>query len=679
MKSTNLYTCLVLSSALSLNLVHATEQTELDLLSSKQETKKEIKKEAQKETQIETITVLGVSNAENANLGGIELNQLPLNAHVVGQIELERLRFVDPNELLDRIPGETQVRNLRIPDGGKSYTLAYVDGVPIESPYGGATQRLDRVNTSEIQRVEVIKGPTSALFANNVFGGVVNVVTQDISEETQAGVSAEFGNFNRERFDVNYSAKAGNLGYAFNVNTRRLDGLREGTQNDRDVGSLKLVYDFNENTRLTTRLERFEEVTELRGDLTSDQINQDPTQAGTLDSAEDLIQDTVSFALRHTLSSGELNAVLLNRVQDTIGLSRFSGPQDSTDDAINLITSYKHNLNNGSLLIGYDRYDGEVDTKSFGRTDIELLGDFTESRENLEIDAIYTQYQTSLTKNLRLIAGLRHEEIDLSSDINGGLQADFSSTAPKLGLTYELSERSQIWFSASEGLYAPDLDDLFDEDEGNPNLNPEESLNIEFGFRGSWNNWAYDASIYHNEIENYLVTQEFVNNNGNEFELTTNAGQITVKGIEAVVEYSPSEANWRAGLTYTLSENRFDSFVQSVAGADDDFSGNELRRTPRHHLNARLAWEPISNLIAELEGDFYSSYFSDDANSSQGRFQRDERINLRLTYDIGRWSIWLSALNITDTLEDRGTFSRGRLAFRTVDGRTYYAGLSYRL
>jgi len=190
MKSISLYTCLAFSSALSLNLANAAELTEIALLGSKNVT--------QQETQIETITVLGASNAENANLGGIALKQLPLNAHVVGQIELERLRFVDPNELLDRIPGETQVRNLRIPDGGKSYTLAYVDGVPIESPYGGATQRLDRVNTSEIQRVEVIKGPTSALFANNAFGGVVNVVTRDISEETQAGVSAEFGNFNRE-------------------------------------------------------------------------------------------------------------------------------------------------------------------------------------------------------------------------------------------------------------------------------------------------------------------------------------------------------------------------------------------------------------------------------------------------------------------------------------------------
>ena len=631
------------------------------------------------ESQLETITVLGDSNAENATLGGIELNQLPLNAHVVGQIEIERLRFVDPNELLDRIPGETQVRNLRIPDGGKSYTLAYVDGVPIESPYGGATQRLDRVNTSDIQRVEVIKGPTSALFANNVFGGVVNVVTKDIPEQTQAGVSTEFGNFNRERFGVDYSSTVGDLGYSLNVNTRRLDGLREGTQNDRDVGSLKLVYDFNENTRLTTRLERFEEVTELRGDLTAEEISLDPTQAGTLSSAEDLAQDTVSLALGHTLPSGELNVVLLNRVQDAIGLSRFSGPQDSNDDAINFISNYRHDLSNGSLTFGYDRYDGDLVTKSFDRDDLELVGDFSESQESLGIDAFYAQYQVGLAQDLALIVGLRHEEIELSSDVNGGQQADFSSSAPKLGLTYQLDDDTQVWASVSEGLYAPALDDLFDEDTGNPNLNAEESQNIELGVRGSWRDWAYDASVYTNTIDNYLVTQEFVDDDGNDFELTTNAGQITVRGVEAVIEYAPQKANWRAGLTYTLSDNRYDSFVQSVAGADDDYSGNELRRTPRHHVNARIAWEPFANFIAELEGDFYSTYFSDDANSIEGRFQRDERINLRLTYDIDNWSVWVSALNITDTLEDRGTYSRGELAFRTVDGLSYYAGVSYRL
>ena len=66
---------------------------------------------AENKTQIETITVLGKSAIDNASLGGINLKDLPLNAHVVSQTEIERIRFVDPDELLDRIPGETQVRN----------------------------------------------------------------------------------------------------------------------------------------------------------------------------------------------------------------------------------------------------------------------------------------------------------------------------------------------------------------------------------------------------------------------------------------------------------------------------------------------------------------------------------------------------------------------------------------
>ena len=629
------------------------------------------------ETKIETITVLGAPLTENATLGGINLKDLPLNAHVVGQTEIERIRFVDPDELLDRIPGETQVRNLRVPDGGKSYTVAFVDGVPIENPYEGATQRLDRVNTFDIQRVEVIKGQTSALYPNNVFGGVVNVVTRDIPKETQASISAEAGNFNRERFGFNLGSSIGKLGYSLNVNNRRLDGLRDGAQNDRDAASLKLVYDLSDNTRITTRLERFEEVTEFRGDLTAEQIREDATQAGSLSSATDLEQDTFSVAIKHSLRSGEVNFVALNRIKDTIGLSRFRGPEDEEDDALNLKASYRHDVNNGSFTIGIDTYRGDISTLAFDRSDVDLSGPFTEFENTFDIDAYFAQYQTKLTKDLTLTAGVRYEEISLSSDIGDNQQAQFDDASPKIGLNYRVSETTQIWASISDGFYAPDLDDLFDEDNGNPNLNPEEAQNIEFGIRGSWGNWAYDTSFYHNEIENYLVTQELIDTNGNEFELTTNAGQVTVKGIESVIEYSPADANWRLGITHTYADNKYDSFIQSTPGADDDFSGNELGRSPDHHVNVRVAWEPIANFTTELEGDFYSSYFSDDANSAAGEFTRDERINLRLTYEQEHWRVWLNVLNITDTLEDRATFSRNTLTFRTIDGRSYYAGIAY--
>ncbi|GAA6136825.1 TonB-dependent receptor [Arenicella sp. 4NH20-0111] len=629
------------------------------------------------EALIETITVLGASNAKNAKLGGINLKELPLNAHVVGQIEIERIRFVDPDELLDRIPGETQVRNLRIPNGGKSYTLAFVDGVPIESPYSGATQRLDRVNTADIQRVEVIKGPASALFPNNVFGGVVNVVTQDVPKQSSGSISAESGNFGRRRLGVDYGNTVGDFGYSLNLNSRKLDGLREESQNDRDAASVKLVYDLNDRTRLTSRAERFEEVTQVRGNLSAEQIATDPRQAGSLSSATDLIQDTASITVRHQLDQGEINGVLLRRTKDTIGLSRFRGPQDSNDDATNANLSYRHDLSNGSLIFGIDTYRGDVDTKQFDRADVDLAGDFNRFSTQLAIDAYYGQYKLDVTDRFTVIAGVRHEEIHLASDLEGGQQAEFDSTAPKLGLTYAVSDTNQVWLSVSEGFYTPDLDDLYDPENGNPNLKPEEAKNIELGIRGNIGNWAYDTSIYRNRISNYLVTQELFNTSGDEFELTTNAGQVTVQGVESVLEYAPSEANWRIGVTHTYAKNKFDSFVQSTPGAADDYSGNELARSPEHHLNARLAWEPLSNFTAELEGDFYSTYYSDDANSDAGKFKRDERLNLRLSYAKDQWRFWLNVLNLSDTLEDRSSFSRGNLTFRTVDGRNYYAGVSY--
>jgi outer membrane receptor protein involved in Fe transport len=468
------------------------------------------------------------------------------------------------------------------------------------------------------------------------------------------------------------------LSYSLDVNSRRLGGLRIGSQNDRDAGSLKAAYEFGDHTRVTVRLEQLQETIETRGDLSEEQINTDRRQAGSLNSATDLKQDSASLSIRHSLATGELNAVIVQRDKSTIGLSRFRGPQDESDDAININANYRHDLEKGSLIIGIDTYRGDVNTKAFGRRDTQLQGPFRKFNTQLDINAYFAQTQLELLNKLTLTAGLRYEDIVLSSDTEGEQQAKFSDLAPKLGLNYKLSDNNQIWASVSDGFYAPGLDDLFDADNGNPALSPEDAQNIEFGIRGTWSNWAYDTSAYQNKIQNYLVTQEFINADGDEFELTTNSGQVTVTGLESVIEYAPDNAKWRMGFTHTYANNKFDSFVQSTPDAADDFSGNQLGRSPKHHLNARLAWEPITNITAELEGDFYSSYFSDDANSAAGKFSRDERLNLRMTYQKDRWRVWLNVLNFSDTLEDRATFRRGSLRFRTIDGRSYYAGMSYK-
>ena len=628
---------------------------------------------------IESITVLGRAATENAELGGINLKALPINTYVIGRAEIDRLRFVDPDELLDRIPGESQVRNLRIPDGGKSYTIPMLDGMPIESPYEGATQRIDRINTFDIERVEVFKGPASALHPNNAFGGVINVVSRDAPLTSETQLSIEAGDFKRLRAGLSTGGRVDDLGYFFDINTHSLDGIRDGAVNDRDQISGKLIYQLSDATRLATRLEYFDEFRVVRGDLSAQELEINPTQAGGLNSSEDLSQSMLSIKLEHILISGKLDLDLVRREKDTVGESRFRGPQDENDLGYSAKIMYLHDIDNGSFIVGYDGYRGEQDVNQYARGDSELTGQFDAYINNLDIDAYFTQYQLSPNDNLMLTAGLRYENIVLSSTSYADT-AEFSDLAPKLGLTYQLNSDHMIWIGVSEGFYAPDLDDLFDIEEGNQDLKPEQAQNIELGFRGQIGDWQYDTSIYHNDISNYLVTQEFVRTVAGleeEFEQTTNAGQVSIQGIESVVEYAPKNTDWRLGLTHTFTRNKYDSFIQSVAGASDDLSGKILRRSPDHHLNARIAWSPVDKLTLELEGDFYSAYYADNENSEESEFTRGERINLRADYQLDDWRIWIHALNLTDTIEDRATFSRNVMRFRTIDGRTYYAGASF--
>lgn len=637
--------------------------------------------QAKENDKIESITVLGQSAVENSQHGGVDVKQLPINVHVVNMDEIERLRFVDPNELLDRIPGETQVRNLRIPNGSKGYTIVMVDGVPIENPYEGATSRLSRLNTSDIERVEIFKGPSSALYGNNAFGGMVNVVTRSAPSEPEHQLHVETGSFNRTRLGFNSGGTIGEVGYFFDANTRRLDGLRDESKDDRDQISTKLSYDITDNTAILARLEFLDEFVVARGDLTEEQIAEDKTQAGSLSSSEDLQQTFGLIQVTHEFDSGILNASVANRLKKTEGNSRFGGPEISRDRGINSKIDYTHNLTSGHFVIGSEFYNGSELVKSFDRDDLELAGEFTTQLNEFDDFALFYQHHWQINDKLSIDAGARYERISLvATDYQEDTRqsADFDDISPKLGITYQWSDTHRVWLGVSQGFYAPDLDDMFStqEDASNPDLKAEKANNIELGFRGSWGDLSYDTSIYHNEITNYLVEQDFIRDDGSEFQRTTNAGQVTISGIESVIEYKPFD-DWRFSLTHTYTDNTYDRFVQSTVGADDDLTGKILRRSPGHHYNARIAWVPIDALTVELEGDFYSSYFADDANSPEAKFKRDERLNLRISYDYDEWRFWLNGLNLTDTLEDRATFSRGVMSFRTIDGRTVYAGLSY--
>ena len=660
------------------------------------------------ENRLEHLTVIGVKATRGAELGGALLTEIPVSAFVVNREEIERIRFVDPDDFLDRIPGETQVRNLRIPDGGKPYTIPLVDGLPLDNPYSGATSDINRVNSYDIERIEILKGPASALYGNNAFGGVVNVVTRDAPDDIESRAFVEGGDFGHRRAGINSGGSfTEKLGYFFDANLLRSDGIRDNFEgeslngvpdaerNERDSISGKLQFRPSAITDLSVRYEYLKSDEVTATDIPQSSFDVDQTlilAAGSGDpdvSFEERTTHALYFKGEHEYETGVLNFGAVVRDSETEGDGRFSDPEIEDFFSTTFKLWYRHDFHDHNITFGGEQFDGDTETEVFDDVSFSSATGFQNT--DLRISALFAQSVLSLSSAVDLTLGLRYEEIVTSSNFVGldegdGIEgrATFDDLSPKLGLTYQFNSDNLFWLGVSEGFLAPAPDDLYDPEEGDATLAPEEATNIEFGLRGRVGRFAYNSSVYHTEIENFLFTQEIevLNDAGvaEERERTSNAAQITVRGVESVLEFEFSP-RWRAGLTHTYAKNEFDSFVQSTPGAPDDFSGNELSRSPEHHLNVRIAWLPIDGLIIELENDFNTSYYTNDDNGSDplGKFRRDERVDLRVNYAVDNWEFWFDALNLTDTVEDRVSFSgrRGERSFRLIDGRTAQLGMSY--
>lgn len=280
-----------------------------------------------------------------------------------------------------------------------------------------------------------------------------------------------------------------------------------------------------------------------------------------------------------------------------------------------------------------------------------------------------------------MTAGFRYESIRLDSDdrlSNQNFDTQFSDIKPKAGVLFDLADNHHMWFGYSEGFLAPDIDELFVSNrttQANPGLEPEDATNYEVGFRGTLfeDRLAYETAFYYLNISQFIVSSENPDLNGPEF-LLTNAGKVNLRGVETVIEYLPFDF-LKLGITHTYARNQFIAFNN----AGTDLSGDRLQRSPEHHVNARVGVLPLPGLEIEVEVDFYDGYETNDNNAidPRGTFTRGERLNLRTTYQTGPFEVWLHALNITDTLEDRVGFSTRRNSrnIRTVDGFQIYGGV----
>ena len=611
---------------------------------------------------------------------GIFTDFTPVSGTVISAEELETVKFVDPRrELLWRVPGMTLIRNIRIPDGSKSYTDKRVDGMRVNTYSTGNFNALDETSPSDIERVEVITGPGSVLNSSNAFGGTINVITRDPPRQLQRRFSQEVGAFDLYRTDYSQGGSfRDDLGYFFNLNYMDNKGWRSNASASEQKGAAsgKLVFRPDALSKLTFRLEYLNDISRAPGSISEQQFQADWRQPlATQYSKSDTTYVTPSLQYKRRIGErGEVNVAFLNRHTEVTSYSATSSAasgmsiseSDTQENSLQSVYRQDFDFAASSLYVGLDATWMDADARKFKNATsyedalkgIFALGSLSTATLGTERHlSPFVHIEFSPIKPLRLSVGVRRDNFELETDNklgdSGDGSKDFSKIVGKAGATFELNDSALLWARAAQGFLAPGISDLLGSG-GQPNtttyvpmnmdLQPIESMTYEIGIRGQLlsKRLRFDTAYFDTDLTNMIVRENCDTAIETCYQKNVNAGKANLHGLETSLLYDA--ADWLdVGAAHTWSVVEYRDYKTPTY----DYSGNTWKGAPAHHLNFRIGLRPIPGLRAEIERDHISSYYRNNENVG-GTYQRPDLYNLRVSYQTGAWNVWLHVLNLFD-------------------------------
>ena len=485
------------------------------------------------------------------------------------------------------IDGEGPFRGLPVIRGFSSNrVLILVDGQRLNNAresttFAGIQPGL--VNLSEVERIEVLRGPASVQYGSDAIGGVVNIITRapDLGAaefEVNGDVSYGYGTAADSQQASAYVSGSGQ-GFAFDVGASYQDAsdytAADGAHDDSRYVDYTLEDDTVPNSGMTQ--------TALNGNLRFLTGEQGVFRVN----LEAVRTDDVGFPGFDPETSG-IDISFPNFDRDKLGLAWNSGPVWGLND-VSLSTYYQkvdkesiRNLNFGPTFYLNNYTRSQIDSVGFNAQSIADAGrhrltfglDFYQDRiedetlaespfgSNTEV-AVPKSHQTGLGGYLqdkirvgeRLIvhAGLRGDTFAFKSEddpdyIGEPFDVTDSDISGNVGVNYAVTPHVDLTALVARGFRAPNLQErsfvgLASTGDTyilqNPNLSSEVSLNYEGGFKVRYDRYFGGFTVFYNDVSDF-ITLEFLGTSPDPpyFELAqfANIDQATIWGIEFDLE-----------------------------------------------------------------------------------------------------------------------------------------------
>ncbi|HVC30023.1 MAG TPA: TonB-dependent receptor, partial [Steroidobacteraceae bacterium] len=560
------------------------------------------------------------------------------------------------------------------------------DGIPQTGPDGQG--QVSQFNLDSAQRIEVLRGPFSALYGNSS-GGVIQIFTADGKAPGEVRTDVGYGSFDTFRAGVDASDAAGPLAYNVDFTHFSFGGYRPHQSARSESFNGKVDYTFSPRSKLTfiANVLSRPDANDPQG-LTAAELAANPDQTG---------QAALLFNTRKSLQQQAGGLVLhlgLTRRQSIRVMGYFGhrsvlqflsipvGPQKaptSSGGVIDLdrqfggtdarwtwqgplagrplswVAGVSYDTQN-ELRRGYDNFIGGT---------LGVLGAQRRNENDIarNIDE-YTQGSWEFLPRWTLTLGIRHSEVRFlsedhfitatSGNDSGGVT--YTASSPVAGLLFAARPWLHLYASYGQGFQTPIAAELAYRPDGAPGLNfglrPARSVNSEIGakFRMSRRLRAGIAAfdtLTRNEI--VLAT------NAGGRSTYQNAGRTRRSGAEASLDYSFARS-WRAQLAYTYVDAVYIDAYTTCTGTPCRIpnqpiaSGNRLPGVPHNDGYARIEWGRPLGWRASLMGQYISAIAVNDANTEFAAAYPVLNAAGGYTRDVGttRLSVFLRLNNILD-------------------------------
>ena len=497
--------------------------------------------------------------------------QTPASVTIIDSNEIERLDEPLVADLLRLTPSAAvtsvgpagSLTEVRIRGAEANHTLLFVDGIKINDPASGDQPRFELLNADLASRIEVVRGPQSALWGSDAIGGVIAI--NGLDDHAGYGASAEAGSFGFRRASASGSVATGALNLSGALGWQRATGIDSfgAPGGDRDgyhnlSGRARATFSVAPSVRLGATL------LALTGESEFDGF--DPVtfaHTDTLDSSRNrLTAGRVWADLGEESSawSGRLSASLLGSSNRNLlaedPVNRTSGTRRTVDAQVERAFS-AGGITQRIILAA----EGERET--FHARDV-AFGAFTDQDRSRSHSAVTAEWRATADRFTGDVA-VRRDMFNRFKD----------ATTVRASLLANLGGGVSLTGSYAEGISPPTFFDLYGffpgDFVGNPSLKPESSRGLEASVR--YRRGAFDASLtgyrqrLHDEIVDISDPVTFLLTTENRTDTSHRAG------VEA-------EAGWQVGSALRLSAN----YAFLHASEPDPSTGRqvpELRR-PKH-------------------------------------------------------------------------------------------------